>query len=118
MGRVTSLLVTQQTNIYLVGSFGWLVGLTQEPQTPEITGDVALWPLLSTQPLRKPGAFHVVGLGTRIGAVLPRSRSRERCTERLQLQSRRGQVPPRTEERGREVKRVSEMSKFKSKQRC
>lgn len=29
-----------------------------------------------------------------------------------------GQVPPRTQERGQEGKRVSEMSKFESKERC
>lgn len=81
-----------------------MVGLRQEPRAPWLTGDVARWPPLSPTAPPKPGAFHVVGLGTGIGAAPVRSRSRERrWWDLLQLQRRRGKVPPRTEERGREV---------------
>lgn len=83
-------------------------------RNPEITGGVVLWPLLSTQPLQNLTPFMWRGRepGSGGSAVAPGQ------PHGAPAAAEPGQVPPRTQERGQEGKRVSEMSKFESKERC
>lgn len=102
------LLVAQRTSIYLAGDW------QGSGRNPEIPADAVPWPLLGTQPLRNPSPFMWRGRepGSGGSAAAPgRPRGAPAAAEP-------GQVPPRAEERGRQGKRVSEMSRFESKERC